>query len=272
MVNTFNKFIINSLVLMMLALLAFVYFDVSNKTNLTLLEKDFTRAIKKTIVTEETVVDEAIVTNIINAGKIKRLQGDVSVKGILGEAKSLEAGDTIAVGDLIQTGKRARTQIEFSDKSKITLYANTQFKIIDYSFEKGQAGKNIAQLLKGQLRAVSGLVGKRRGDIYQMRSHVATIGIRGTEYSMRFCYKQDCFINGKAIKPGLYMGVIDGEIVARSDSGDTIIKKGEIFHQLRKDKTAEKIDMVKGLLVDGEQIASAANQDDGRQWILEKVK
>ena len=268
MVNTLNKLIINSLILVFLGILAFVYYDVSNKTDIALLENEF----KRTDTVVEPVTEESeLPIELIEAGSIKHLQGKVFIKNAAGEQQQLKVGDNIVVGDTIQTGKQSRTQISFTDNSQLTLYADTQLKIIDYSFVDNQPGRNIAQLIKGQLRAVSGLIGKSPKDRYQMRTHVSTIGIRGTEYALRFCFKQECEIDGRTIKPGLYMGVIDGEIIAQSTSGDTIIKKGELFHQLRQDEAATKINVVPGLLVDGEKIATASHAADDRQWILEKV-
>ncbi len=267
MVNTLNRLIINSLALVLIGGLAFVYYDVTHKQDLVLLDNQYSKQASQAA---EIVEEPAI--ELVQAGTIKSLRGKVSIKSPTGEEKSLSSGDSVSVGDLVKTGKQTKAQIEFSDQSKITLYADTQLKIVDYSFIKDKPGKNIAQLLKGQLRVVSGLVGKRSGDIYQMRSHVATIGIRGTEYSLRFCYKDECLLNGGFIAPGLYMGVIDGEIIASSDSGDVIIKKGELYHQVRKDQAAEQITVPKGLLEDGDLIAAASKQTDKREWILEKVQ
>lgn len=263
MVRLVNRLIINSLILFFIAVLAFVYYDMAKKDDLVLLDTNTPKALASNTNNQA--------QEFVQAGTIKKLQGKVSIKSAAGKTTVLASGDSISVGDIIQTGKQAKTNIQFSDQSQITLYEDTQLKIIDYSFVEGAAGKNIAQLLRGQLRVVSGLIGKRKGDNYQMRSHVATIGIRGTEYILRFCYKDECKAGSESVQAGLYMGVIDGEIVASSDSGDTIIKKGELFHQLRKDKPAEQISLIPDLLEDGQLIAKV-KPEDKRKWILEKVK
>lgn len=242
--------------LVIIGIVAFVYLDLSQESSVATFEQQTTKP------------NTAVVSQqITNAATVESIQGEVSITPASGNSNVLQTGDQIAVGDVIKTAASATAQLEFSDQSKITLYENTQLKIVDYEFSDNQAGKNIAQLLRGQLRVFSGLIGKRENDVYELRTHVSTIGIRGTDYVARFCFKQECFIEGKPIKAGLYLGVIEGEIVSASNASETSIKPGEIYYQLRNDQAAEKINVVPGLFVDGERIAKA--NPDGRQWILE---
>lgn len=258
MLNSLNKIIINSLLLIIIGVVAFVYFDLSQESTVTAFE-------------ESTKSNTAVISQqVLNAATVESIQGEVSITPASGNTNKLSAGDQVAVGDVIKTAASATAELQFSDQSKVTLYENTQLKIIDYEFADKQAGKNIAQLLRGQLRVFSGLIGKRENDVYELRTHVSTIGIRGTEYLARFCFKQECFIENKAIKAGLYLGVIDGEVVSNSIAGETAIKPGELYYQLRNDQVAEKINVVPGLFVEGERIAKA--NPDGRQWILETTE
>ncbi len=49
----------------------------------------------------------------------------------------------------------------------------------------------MCSLLKGGLRTIMGAIGKRKPDACQMRTTVATIGIRGTHFCVLFC-QADC--------------------------------------------------------------------------------
>lgn len=257
MVKSVNKFIINSILLLLIAVVAFVYLDLQQTPSLTF-EQNTPQAVNNTAAT------------LATTATVQRLEGEALLTSTNGESSALNVGDKVQVGDVINTQAAAIAELNFTDNSNVTLYENTELEIIDYSFTDAKAGSNIAQLLRGQMRVVSGLIGKRENDVYALRTHVSTIGIRGTEYIARFCHKQTCFIDDKAIKSGLYLGVIEGEIVSESTAGATIVKPGEVYYQLRQDQPAQKINLVPGLFVEGQRIATA--EPDARQWILETTE
>jgi hypothetical protein len=49
----------------------------------------------------------------------------------------------------------------------------------------------LLDLVKGGMRAVTGAIAQRRPEAYKVRTPVATLGVRGTEYYLRIC-EQDC--------------------------------------------------------------------------------
>ena len=49
----------------------------------------------------------------------------------------------------------------------------------------------LLSLVKGGLRAVTGAIAKREPESYKVKTPVATLGVRGTEYYLRIC-EQDC--------------------------------------------------------------------------------
>lgn len=92
--------------------------------------------------------------------------------------------DTVSNGDTIDT-KDGRVQIGFIDGGKISLQPDTVYKINQYTFSGAQDGTEYAftELIKGGLRAISGLIGHQTPDRYQLATPVATIGIRGTQFT-----------------------------------------------------------------------------------------
>ncbi len=62
---------------------------------------------------------------------------------------------------------------------------------------KPQEDGALLRLLKGGLRTVTGLMGKRRPDAFQLGTATATIGIRGTDFVVRVC-TDDCTADTKA--------------------------------------------------------------------------
>jgi FecR protein len=90
-------------------------------------------------------------------------------------------------GDTIET-KEGRLQLALIDGGKVSLQPNTVYKINKYEFSGKEDGTEYAftELLKGGLRTVSGLVGHKNRDRYQLKTKAATIGIRGTEFTANF--------------------------------------------------------------------------------------
>jgi hypothetical protein len=90
-------------------------------------------------------------------------------------------------GDLITTGNTGRTQLRFTDGGMVSLQPNSQFKITSYS--DAAAGKQdsfLVDLARGGMRALTGLIGKRNRENYKVTTSTATIGIRGSGFSMAY--------------------------------------------------------------------------------------
>ena len=94
---------------------------------------------------------------------------------------------------------------------------NTEFKVEDYHFS-GQADgseKGFFKLVKGSLRAITGLIGKSNKQAWRMNTPVATIGIRGTETLSEF-------------KDGvLRVTVGDGAAYLENSQGSLILYQGQ---------------------------------------------
>ncbi len=117
------------------------------------------------------------------AGRAGFVKGKVLARLTSGHARPLASGDPLYNGDTIITGADMFAVLVFADKSRVTLMPNTDFKVerVEFNIVEPERGQSVFNLLRGGLRAVSGLVG-HKGRGYQMRTAVATIGIRGTEW------------------------------------------------------------------------------------------
>ncbi len=121
-----------------------------------------------------------------NAGVTQFSIGDVSVQRSAASTP-LANGSRIDSGDLITTGSSGRTQLRFTDGGMVSLQPNSQFKITSYS--DASAGKQdsfLVDLARGGMRALTGLIGKRNRDNYKVTTTTATIGIRGSGFSMAY--------------------------------------------------------------------------------------
>ncbi len=122
-----------------------------------------------------------------SAGRVDFAVGDVKALTPDGRSRSLAKGAEVASGETIDTGS-GRAQVRFSDGAQVSLAPQTQFRIDDYRFSGKADGseKGFFSLLKGALRTITGLVGRSNRDNYKVSTTVATIGIRGTEYSVTY--------------------------------------------------------------------------------------
>lgn len=99
-----------------------------------------------------------------------------------GKQRPLSRRSKLYANDLIATGGDGKAQLKFIDGSIIVLKPNSELQVEAFEYTDGTAGKSIFSLLKGGFRAVSGAIGKSSADDYQMKTPIATIGVRGTTY------------------------------------------------------------------------------------------
>ena len=163
------------------------------------------------------------------AGRVLLLQGSATaVRGA--QEVPLARGVTVETGDLLRVAEGSSLQVRFTDESVVALRANTQFKIEDYKFsENGTGDKSVFSLLKGGLRTITGLIGKRTPEAYAVRGITATIGIRGTHFSAVNCAGDCTNADGSQAEDGLYGGVTDGRIVVTNQAGESEFGREQYF-------------------------------------------
>ena len=123
-------------------------------------------------------------------GQIGLLVGTVIVTKASGKRIFVAEGSNLDAGDVIVTGSNSKAMLAFTDGGKIALRPNTVFQIAEYQYsaEQPESDGALFQLVKGGLRTITGLIGKRGNkDAYRLGNATATIGIRGTEYLARVC-------------------------------------------------------------------------------------
>lgn len=143
----------------------------------------------------------------------------------------LTRGAEVQSGDTLRTGEASNMQVRFTDEGITALRSNSSLRIDDYGFEnKPGADKSFFSLLKGGMRAITGLIGLHSRDNYAVKATTATIGIRGTNYVLAQC-ANDCFNrDGSKAEDGLFGGVTDGRIAVTNQAGEKEFGMNEFFH------------------------------------------
>ncbi len=137
---------------------------------------------------EASRVAQAAKPNAIQASaKVLSSRGDVAAVDTAGQRRRLVDGGSVYPGDVVETGQGTQAILAFRDESRITVGATSRFRIDNYVFDAKSAGEGrmLTSLLRGTVRALSGLIAKANNRNITYSTSTATIGIRGTDVLMR---------------------------------------------------------------------------------------
>ncbi|HLQ77061.1 MAG TPA: FecR domain-containing protein, partial [Terriglobia bacterium] len=142
-------------------------------------------------------------------GKVMLAAGDtVAIRD--GQTVKLAHGSAIADRDVLRTGQSSNLQIRFIDESIISMKESSELRINDFKYAGKADGTERAfyTLVKGGLRAVTGAIGHTNRKNYSMSTAVATLGVRGTDYSITLCQRDCRNADGSLAKDGFYGRVL----------------------------------------------------------------
>jgi hypothetical protein len=116
------------------------------------------------------------------SAKLVSAQGNINVVDSTGERRRLVEGGSVFSGDLIETGRNSQAVLAFRDESRISLGSTTRFKVDNFVYDENNAkdGRFLMRLLRGSLRAFTGLIGKANTQNVRYSTATATVGIRGS--------------------------------------------------------------------------------------------
>ncbi|WP_229458921.1 FecR family protein [Massilia glaciei] len=200
------------------------------------------------------------------AGTVVNLSGPLLAKKASGVVKVLALRSEVEEGDTLVSERNTYARIKFIDDSEITIKPGTTFKVESFAFDAGAPAKDSAtfSLLKGGLRSITGLLGRRNKEKFLLRTPVATIGIRGTTFNVEYVEETEAALaarnahlfastagiggapagvvplqlaqlnppkptapNPGGLKPGLHLFVIDGSIIVSNAGGSQLFSSGQ---------------------------------------------
>jgi hypothetical protein len=163
------------------------------------------------------------------AGTVTNLSGLLRARSSTGVNRVLAIRSEVMQGDTLITERDTYARVKFTDDGEVVLRPGTQLAVEAYAYDAIAPAKDniVLSLLKGGLRAVTGLAGQRNHDVVKINTPTATIGIRGTHFGALFC-QGDCggvpTANGQTPQNGLYVDVAQGAIVLTNPGGS------QVFH------------------------------------------
>ena len=106
------------------------------------------------------------------------------------EERILQKTSIIYEHDELHTAENSQAQIVFTDNTLMTFRADTKFYINHYEYaikpdkKTHSVGKYVMDLVEGGFRTITGLIAKNNPSDYRVNTPVATIGVRGTDYTV----------------------------------------------------------------------------------------
>ncbi|RLJ68414.1 FecR family protein [Sulfurisoma sediminicola] len=168
-----------------------------------------------------------------------------------GKEIKLAAGSPIETGDTLRVGDASNLQVRFTDEAIMALRPNSTVRIDDYAFaNKTESDKSIFSLLKGGLRTITGIIGRNSRNNYAVKAETATIGIRGTHFTLVHCNNDCRNPDGSTGQNGTFGGVTDGRISVSNDAGASEFGKNEFFFVAGKNFLPEGLISPPGFLRD----------------------
>lgn len=149
-----------------------------------------------------------------------------------GTPRAAIAATGLQVGDAVVTSAASNAQIGFVDHSVVALRESSHFLVERFQFQPEGGSNALAfSLLRGGLRTVTGLIGvSRRADEYRVKTPIASVGIRGTQYSLVYCQDDCADPEGVLAANGAYGGVYDGTVAVSNNAGEVEFGRDEYFY------------------------------------------
>jgi hypothetical protein len=161
---------------------------------------------------------------VLANGTVTNLSGTMFVQRPDGSVRLLSEKSEVRQGDIINTERDSYAQVKFTDGGQIVLRPSSQVKIEAYQHNAAAPEQDTfaMRLLKGGLRAVTGLIGRSNRDAYRMSTQTATIGIRGTTFQAI-----DVPPGVSGANPGVYVTVSDGAVALVSGGAEALVNAGQ---------------------------------------------
>jgi hypothetical protein len=133
-----------------------------------------------------------------SAGMVVASRGEVIAMSN-GGSRELKQGDFVYVNDEILTSDRSFAVLQFTDGAKVTVRPDSTLIIEQYLYAGNATDEATLNLVSGGLRVITGAMAKTNPENYQVRTPVALMGVRGTEFSIYLCGDTVCDENDQEI-------------------------------------------------------------------------
>ena len=191
-------------------------------------------------------------------GLVSALSGNAWAVDFNGVKRTLSNNQEIYLGDRLITGADSRASIVAVDEAEFFLRPRTELTFRTYRYRSEEPDTSIVQLLKGGLRTITGRIGNGRPQGYRLLTRIATIGVRGTDFGVRLCGRDECPVApglSVAAAPGLYVSVLDGEIAMRTQTATQVVRRGDFYYTPSAKRVPQRLYEKPKLIFSDEELA-----------------
>ncbi len=145
------------------------------------------------------LVASLVATSVFANATATTVTGDVTAQTGSAAARVVRQGDILRMGDTVATGAGSNAVLKFEDGQIAALGPNSRMVITAYEYNaQASTGNVVLSLLRGGMRAITGLIGKSQPQKVTYKAGNFTIGIRGTD---------------------VYIATLDGDVVVTVEDG-----------------------------------------------------
>lgn len=191
-------------------------------------------------------------------GKVADSGGSVIAVDQRKVSRKLSTGSPVYLGDKVITGEDGFVRLQMIDEAILDLRCFSIMVIEEYALNTSNR-RSILNLLQGSLRKVTGQIGKMTEDIYELKTPVASVGVRGTEYALRVFQTKGCGGTVDA-DDGLYLEVIKGLVDVHNEAGKEVFAKGETAYVPLPKAVPRHIDIEPGVLTPVKKTAAVTKE------------
>lgn len=134
-----------------------------------------------------------------SAGMVVASRGEVLALSN-GGSRELKQGDFIYKDDEVITSNRSFAVLQFVDGAKVTVRPDSTLIIEQYVYNGDGNDAATLSLVSGGLRVITGAMAKTNPENYKVRTPVALMGVRGTEFSVYLCGDAVCDENDQELE------------------------------------------------------------------------
>ncbi len=218
---------------------------------------------RKSAVVKKTVMHKAPVA----VGFVIKKLGKVFVISREAKSRDLDLGSKVFVGDRIYSGVKGFVRMSMIDEAKIDLRCNSEMLIEEYKLKQGD-NRSVIHLIKGSVKKITGSIGKMAEDIYEMRTPLATVGVRGTEYAIRVLQAHGCDGSVDVNSKGLFVKVKRGFVDIKTPEEKKALAVGEVAYVAKKNEKIQRINVQEGVFDAVKQEEKKSYFFGGLLWLL----
>jgi hypothetical protein len=152
-------------------------------------------------------------------GTIDKFEGYSRLVGSGGSDRTVATGVALNEGDKLITSANSEAVIKLADGAVMAVRPNSEVVFTNYKLNAANVRDSsvLVRLLKGGMRAVTGLIGKANPNAVRVTTPTATIGIRGTDFEVAHLGMEQ-----GAVTPGTYTRTYSGATYLESKTGERV--------------------------------------------------